>query len=141
MEKTPDDILKGKTLRVYWFVLRAGKPVRVTDIQHGLQFSSASLVQYHLTKLVEAGLVAEEQGGFVVRRVEVKHFFMLRGTLIPFQVAYVLFFSITLAAMLGLIVMRGQAPVTSLDFLAIMVNVVALSVCIYETARTLRSLP
>ena len=113
----------------------------MTDIQHGLQFSSPSLVQYHVNKLVESGLIGEEQAGFVVKKIEMKHFFMLRGIVIPFQVAYICFFGTTLAAMFAILVIRGSFPLTSFDFLAISVNITALVVSVYETMRTLRTLP
>jgi hypothetical protein len=141
MSSDPAEILKGKTLKVYWFILRAGKPVRLTDIQRALQFSSPSLVQYHLNKLTEAGFVVEEQAGFVVKKVEVKHFFMLRGVAVPFQVAYICFFATTLVAMLLILGFAGLSSISSFGFLAISVNVVALLVSAYETIRTLRTLP
>jgi hypothetical protein len=141
VSKDQEDVLKGRTLKVYWFMLKAGKPVRVTDIQQKLQFSSPSLVQYHVNKLVEAGLVAEEQAGFIVKRVEIEHFFMLRGVVIPFQVAYACFFATTLAAMLVILARAGSSSLTSFDFLAISVNAVALGVAVYETVRTLRTMP
>jgi hypothetical protein len=136
-----DRVLRGRTLKVYWFILRAGRPVRVTEVQHGLGISTASLVQYHINKLEDAGLVAEEQAGFVVRRVEVKHFLMLRGMIIPFQVAYVCFFTTTLVAMLAIIATAGLVPLTSFGFLAVSVNIAALLVSSYETVRSLRTLP
>jgi hypothetical protein len=141
VSRHPEDVLKGKTLRVYWFILKSGRPVRVTDMQSKLQFSSPSLVQYHINKLVEAGLIAEEQAGFVVKRVEIEHFFMLRGVVIPFQVAYVCFFATTLAAMLLILRISASTALTSFDFLAISVNAVALAVSIYETIRTFRTMP
>jgi hypothetical protein len=141
MREASEEVLKGKTLKVYWFLLKSAKPVRVSDIQHALGFSSVSLVQYHLNKLVDAGLVGEEQTGFVVKKVEVKNFIRFRGNLVPFQVAYVLFFSTTLAAMIALLFFMNRVTITSFDFLALVVNAVALAISVYETARVSRNLP
>lgn len=61
--------LKGTTLRVYRHLFKAGKPVSVGDIRRGLDLSSVSVAQYHVKKLLELGLIREEQGGYVVDKV------------------------------------------------------------------------
>lgn len=86
--------LWGKTLKVYRHVLKVGKPIRLVDVQRDLGFSSASLAQYHLKKLDEMGLVREDQEGYVVDRMAYQQVFRIRRTLIPFQLASVLFLCI-----------------------------------------------
>jgi hypothetical protein len=131
------DELKGTTLRVYKYLLRAGKPTRISDLQHGLQVSSPSLIQYHLKKLLDLGLVREEQTGYIVEKVVVESVFRIRRTLIPFQFAYVVFFILTLIA---LIVIDWPLPLTSSNVLAIGVNISALASSCYEMIRTLRTI-
>ncbi len=132
------DSLAGTTRKVYRFLLKANGPMRTTDVQRGLSLSTPSLAQYHLKKLEEMGLIHETQEGYVVEGVVVKHAFRLRRRLIPFQVAYAVFFTITLVAMLGLSRLWG---LSSLDFIGILVNIAALLISVYEANRTLRELP
>jgi len=54
--------IKGNTLRVYLYLLKHG-PSELRDIQHGVGFSTPSLVSYHLGKLSEAGLVTQNEYG------------------------------------------------------------------------------
>ncbi len=119
-------------------MLRAGKPIRITDVQRDLNLSSPSLAQYHLRKLVSLGLVREEQEGYVVEGAVVMHAFRWRRKLIPVQTAYVVFFSITLLALLTLL---DLSRLDAIEFLALLVNITALSTSAYEAMRTLRELP
>ncbi|NIM45531.1 MAG: hypothetical protein GTN80_07805, partial [Nitrososphaeria archaeon] len=44
--------LKGKTLLVYWYLIKErGDSVGVREIQRALKFSSPSVASYHLEKL------------------------------------------------------------------------------------------
>jgi predicted DNA-binding transcriptional regulator len=66
--------LKGKTLLVYWFLLRSrGLPAGVREIQRELGFSSPSVAAHHLDKLVSLGLVEKNLRGeyFLAREVKV----------------------------------------------------------------------
>jgi len=50
--------LKGKTLLVYWHLLKSpGLKVGVREVQRKLGFSSPSVAVYHLDKLMSLGLV------------------------------------------------------------------------------------
>ena len=54
-----DEILKGKTLQIYWYLLLTGKS-GVREIQKQLKIPSSSTVHYHLNKLLQAGLVNQD---------------------------------------------------------------------------------
>ncbi|NHJ02962.1 MAG: transcriptional regulator [Candidatus Heimdallarchaeota archaeon] len=54
-----DSLLKGKTLQIYWFLLTRGE-AGVREVQRDLNINSPSSVSYHLTKLMNAGLVFQE---------------------------------------------------------------------------------
>ena len=58
-----DDVLRGTTLRIYRFMYREGRPLGLHEIQRALGLSSASIPQYHINKLIKAGLVKEDEGG------------------------------------------------------------------------------
>ena len=122
-------------------MLKSGQPLRISDIQKELRLSSPSLAQYHIRKLIDMGLVLEKQEGYVVQKVVLKSFFKLRNTIMPFQVFYVVFFGSSLLALLFILESVRPNGLTSFDFLALMVNVVALIASIYETQKTMRNVP
>jgi hypothetical protein len=65
--------LKGKTLIVYWFMLRAPDlPVGVREVQRELGFSSPSVSAHHLDKLHSLGLVDKSLRGEYFLKREVK---------------------------------------------------------------------
>lgn len=131
---------KGTTLRVYWTVARAGRPIRLSDVQREARLSSASLAAYHLRKLIGMGLVREEQSGYVVEKLVLHNFFRIKRKIVPFQVAYIVFFSGILIALVSLEA-TGQRPLSSFDFISLVAVAVALLIFIYEMFRTINSLP
>jgi DNA-binding transcriptional ArsR family regulator len=94
--------LKGKTLLVYWFMLKAkDSPVGVREIQRKLGFSSPSVAAHHLDKLQSLGLVEKNLRGeyFLTREVKVGvlRFFTRLGR---FMIPRYLFYSVWLSTML-----------------------------------------
>ncbi|MCC6024549.1 MAG: ArsR family transcriptional regulator [Thaumarchaeota archaeon] len=88
--------LRGKTLQVYIYMLRAGRPVGVRELQRALGFSSPSVAHHHLEKLREMGLVLRDEGNryLVQEKVDVgilKMFVLVGGRLIPRMVFYAVF--------------------------------------------------
>lgn len=55
--------LRGKTLKVYLYVLKAGKPFGVREIQRELGFSSPSVAFHHVEKLARLGIVEQSTTG------------------------------------------------------------------------------
>lgn len=96
--------LKGKTLMVYWYLLRSpSSAVGVREIQRTLGFSSPSVAAHHLDKLLELGLVDKRATGeyFLVQEVKVGilRFFTKLGR---FLVPRYLFYSVLMTTMLSL---------------------------------------
>ncbi len=91
------------------------------------------MAEYHIKKLVRAGLVREEDGGYVVDRLIFENVIRIRRTIIPLQTAYTAFFLSTLAILLTVF---RPATVTSLYFFALLVNSGAVIVTVYEGAKT-----
>lgn len=100
--------LRGKAWKVYWYLLKNGKPVSVREVQRALHFSSPSIANHHLEQLRALGLVQKQDvGGHYVLVSEVKigvlrHYVKLGKLLFPryffyglfstvFYVAYLLF--------------------------------------------------
>ena len=98
--KDPDleSKLQGKTLQVYWFLLKErGGPVGVRRVQRSLGFSSPSVAAYHLEKLVDLGLVEKLHGDYVLKKgVKVgamANFILLGRFLLPRHLFYAVFFT------------------------------------------------
>ena len=90
--------LKGKTLRVYWYLLRNPEETSLRNIQRGTNLSSPSLATYHLNKLVNLGLVRTDRyGSYNLERdvkVGVLRFFVGSGRLLlPRYLFYAVFYT------------------------------------------------
>jgi predicted DNA-binding transcriptional regulator len=81
--------LRGKAWKVYWLLLKNGRPMSVREVQKALHFSSPSVAQHHLEQLRELGLVQKQDvGGHYSLVSEVKigvlrHFVRLGRILFP----------------------------------------------------------
>ncbi|MHA1983751.1 MAG: hypothetical protein ACW967_05320 [Candidatus Hodarchaeales archaeon] len=61
--------LTGKTLLVYWILLKSGSYLGVREIQRKLNFSSPSVASYHLEKLNDLELVEKDiTGAYIVKK-------------------------------------------------------------------------
>jgi len=96
--------LKGKTLRVYWYMLRHPVPMTAREIQRGAELSSPSLSMHHLEKLKEMGLVDKDvHGQYTIRRdvrVGVLKLFVGKGrVMVPRFLFYATFYTSVTAAL------------------------------------------
>lgn len=91
--------LKGKTLLVYWHMLRSPRSkVGVREIQRSLGFSSPSVAAHHLDKLLSLGLIEKTGTGeyFLAQEVKVgllRFFTRLGRFLVPRYLFYSVWFS------------------------------------------------
>jgi predicted DNA-binding transcriptional regulator len=61
--------LRGKTLTIYLYMLKQGKPVGVREVQRDLKLSSPSVAFHHLDKLVRLGVAEQDQlGNYVIAK-------------------------------------------------------------------------
>jgi len=133
--------LKGKTLQVYWYVLRStGGNVGVREVQRALRFSSPTLAAYHLDKLVELGLVKREHGEYhLVKEVKVgvlKQFTKFGPYMLPRYVFYAALFSTLLILYVVYAFNFEQFNLSSL--FAVVFGVLGVIVALYETFRVWR---
>ena len=78
----------GKTLDVYLCILTSDTAIGVRDIWRTLDFSSPSLAQYHVNKLLDLKLIETDfDGKYKINDQEsieaLRSFLLLRGMLIP----------------------------------------------------------
>jgi len=129
--------LGGTTLRVYRYLYRQGRPLGVHDVQRGLGLSSFSVAQYHIKKLLAAGLIREETEGYVVDRILFENMIRIRRSVIPLQLGYSAFFATTL--LLLLTVFRPPS-ITSTYVVAFAVNVAAFVLFLIEYIKVARNM-
>jgi len=102
--------LRGKAWKVYWSLLKTGKPMSVREVQRALHFSSPSVANHHLEQLRELGLVQKQEiGGHYVLVGEVKigvlrHYVKLGKLLFPRYFFYALFSTVFYATYLSFLV-------------------------------------
>lgn len=135
--------LKGKTLLVYWHLLKSpGLKVGVREIQRKLGFSSPSVAVYHLDKLMSLGLVEKTITSEYVLVSEVKtgllRFFTRLGR---FLIPRYLFYSVWFTTMLiSYIIFYGQS-FSIHNIVALIFGFSASSILWFETMRLWREKP
>jgi len=140
---TLESVMKGKTLRVYWFLLQQpGHTVGVRQVQRGLGLSSPSIAVHHLEKLQDLGLVAKRMTGEYVLQEEVKvgilRFFTRMGRfLVPRYLFYSVLFSTMMASYLGLCMFGQVLP----SIYVLMFGSLASSIFWIETFRLWKARP
>ncbi|MBC7130849.1 ArsR family transcriptional regulator [Candidatus Bathyarchaeota archaeon] len=129
--------LRGKAWKVYWLLLKKGKPMSVREVQRALRFSSPSVAQHHLEQLRELGLVRKHEVGgdySLVGEVKIgvlRHFVKLGRLVFPRYLFYALF-STTLSLMYLLFFMHSL----SRESIFIIIFCITVSAIFwYETAR------
>lgn len=135
--------LKGKTLLVYWYLLRApSHSVGAREVQRVLGFSSPSIAVHHLEKLQTLGLVTKKGTGEYVLEEEVKvgllRFFTRMGRyLVPRYLFYSVFLSTMFIAYVVLFWVNGYP----LSFYAVAFGFLASAILWFETLRLWREKP
>ncbi|HEY7733770.1 MAG TPA: hypothetical protein VIB07_03145 [Nitrososphaera sp.] len=102
-----EDQLKGKTLQVYMYMVKKKEPVGVREVQRDLAFSSPSVANYHIDKLVVLALVTQDEYGryFVIQKVQVgvlQAFVNIGGLAVPRLSFFAAFFTTMLVSYLVL---------------------------------------
>jgi len=131
--------LRGKTMKVYLYLLKHGKASGISEVQRALGFSSPSIAVHHLDKLIDLGVVEKnERSEYVlVKKVDVgvlSTFIQVGGFILPRLGFYASFFtSLTL-----LYVAEYQR---NLNPFALVLGIGASAVLWYESIRIWRSRP
>jgi hypothetical protein len=138
-----ESVLKGKTLQVYWYIIRQpSQAVGVRQVQRALSFSSPSIAVHHLEKLQDLGLVQKTGTGEYLLEEEVKvgilKFFTRMGRfLVPRYLFYSVFFFTMLSAYLALCSVTQSTP----NFYAVTFGALAVLIFCVETVRQWRARP
>ena len=139
MEEQSDELLEGKTLKIYWFLLTHGES-GIREVKRHLKIASPSTVSYHMNKLVEAGLVSKSTADKYAVEETVKTgifgLYVKIGTrMIPRMLFYISF--LTIGCFFYLLVMfnRGTIVIHTEDFLFLFFLVCGIIFFSYETYR------
>ncbi|MFX0124513.1 MAG: ArsR family transcriptional regulator [Candidatus Hodarchaeota archaeon] len=145
MEEQSDELLQGKTMKIYWFLLTHGES-GIREIKRHLNISSPSTVSYHMNKLVDAGLVTKSTTDkYIVEetvRTGIFGLYIKIGTrMIPRMLFYISFF--TIGCFLYLLVMfnRGSLVIHTEDFLFLLFVIGGAIFFSYEAYRIWRMKP
>jgi hypothetical protein len=118
------ETLEGKTLNVYSYVVKEGKPVGPREVMRGVNLSSPSVAYWHLQKLESCGLLGKNAyGEYIVReKVNISGHLWIGRNLIPRLLCYSLFF-LGILGTEGVIVavnlFNGQIPTIDLVYLIV----------------------
>ena len=135
--------LKGKTLQIYWYMLRSPTShVGVREIQRQLHLSSPSVAAHHLEKLVSLSLVNKTRTGeyYIIQEVKVgllRFFTRLGRHLVPRY----LFYSVWFTTMLAIYAMFYQPNVSVHSLVAMIFGTLATVILWLETLRLWRQKP
>ena len=134
--------LHGTTLKVYWYLVRVGEPVGVRQLQRALGLSSPSVAAYHLTKLVEMGLVEKDRHGDyrlkeVVQVGALRSFIRISGLMLPRFIFYAAYF----ATLLAIYIIVYQASLNMDTAFALALGFGGLAFSAYEAWRAWRAKP
>ena len=140
-EEKIESILKGNTLRVYWFLLRVSNGVvGARETQRALSFSSPALAVYHLDKLVELGLVEKTDGEYrLVKTVNVgvlKQFVRFGALMLPRHFLYATMFTTLL-----IFYLTQFKRVDFYSMFALTLGLLATGIMWYETLKAWKQKP
>ena len=137
-----ESLLKGNTLRVYWYLLRTpNSSAGARETQRALKFSSPALAVYHLDKLEELGLAEKTASGEyrLVKAVSVgvlKQFVRFGVLMLPRHFFYATMFTTLLVFY---VVQFGRVDFYSV--FALVIIILATGIMWYETIRVWRQKP
>ena len=139
-----DEMLKGKTLQIYWYLLLAGKS-GVREVQKVLNIPSSSTVHYHLNKLLNAGLVNQDTSDKYFVDEPVKSgilglYIKIGRRMIPRMIFYLTFFLVC-GLMYFIFLVMNSNPITLVDGLFLILSLSGASFFTYETYRIWKMKP
>ncbi|MFW9964344.1 MAG: winged helix-turn-helix domain-containing protein [Candidatus Sifarchaeia archaeon] len=145
-EPTEDELaelVKGKTLSVYWYMLRHPQPLTAREIQRGAELSSPSLSMHHLERLRQFGLVEKDvHGQYTIKRdvrMGILNQFMGRGRImVPRFLFYATFYT-SLTAALSTLLISFTADWYTMVLLLLLFS--ACAVLWYEALKVWREKP
>jgi hypothetical protein len=134
-DKDHSTVLSGTTLHVYRYLYRSGKSLGIHEIQRGLALSSSSLADYHLKKLMAAGLVKEDPGTsrYYVDNFLFENMIRVGRSLLPLQISYSVFF---IASIVILLTFFRPQTIDGAYLFSIVIIGIAVAIFSIQSAKT-----
>jgi hypothetical protein len=120
-----NEALEGKTLNVYSYVVKEGKPVGPREVMRGVSLSSPSVAHWHLQKLESLGLLQKNSYGeyLVKEKINISGHLWIGKKLVPRLMCYSLFFIGVTATELTVVgvqfLFQGKPPSVDLIYLVV----------------------
>ena len=132
-----DAYLKGTTYRVYRYLLKQRGQWESPTCRGG--WISALPQSLSTTSGSSCGSASSGRSrkGYVIDKMVLENVVRIRRVSVPTQTGYLAFFGVTFFVLL---VFLRPATINSLYFFAVVVNVAALAVSLYEVGKTLKRL-
>lgn len=141
------EILRGKTLQVYWYLLTHGtKGIR--EIQKDLKIPSPSSVSYQINKLMKAGIVDQnkENEKYYVKE-EIKTGFLglyirLGYRMIPRFTLYLIIYLTGIVIFLIVAIVEGDLFILKpINLILLFYIILGIIIFIYESMRIMKTKP
>ncbi len=138
MTNSDNELLEGKTLNVYSYLVKEDKPVGPREVMRGANLSSPSVAYWHLQKLEAHGLIKKNQFGEyeVKEKVRVAGHLWIGKNLVPRLMCYSLFFLGVVGIETAIIAIqyffRSKPPNVDLVYL-IVTNAIAFALFLIES--------
>jgi hypothetical protein len=135
--KLADEELEGKTLNVYSYVVKEGKPVGPREVMRGVNLSSPSVAYWHLQKLEACGLIEKNAyGEYVLKeKVNISGHLWIGKSLVPRLLCYSLFFLGIVGTEIAIVAVQllQQGQLLGMDIVYLLVtNSVAMALFLFE---------
>ncbi len=145
VDPTVDDLLKGKTMQIYWYLLSHGQS-GIREIQKNLNIPSSSTVSYHMNKLVNAGLVVQDiktDKYFIKEEVKtgVLGLYIRFGRLLIPRMTFYLSFSLTFCFLTFLLIFTQDSPLRLIDVLFLVFSSAVSVIFCFEAIKTYQMKP
>jgi hypothetical protein len=140
-EEKIESVLKGNTLRVYWYILsKSERSIGARETQRALKFSSPALAVYHLDKLADLGLTEKTNGEYkLIKTVNVgvlRQFVRFRALIFPRYFLYATMFTTLLVFYL-----TQFRIVNFYSTFGLVLGLLAAGITWFETLKTWRQKP
>jgi hypothetical protein len=131
------EMLEGKTLNVYSFVVKEGKPVGPREVMRGTNLSSPSVAYWHLQKLEACGLIEKNTyGEYILKeKVNISGHLWIGRNLVPRLLCYSLFFLGIVGTEIAIVAVQflQQGQLMSMDILYLLAtNAIAMMLFLFE---------
>ncbi|MEJ2241700.1 MAG: hypothetical protein P8Y18_06125 [Candidatus Bathyarchaeota archaeon] len=137
--------LRGRTLKVYLYLVRENRPVGPRDVMRGLSLSSPSVAYRHLQKLEDMNLLKKQElGNYVItKKISIKGYLWIKKRLIPNSLFYFILFLSVLLIEVVIFLIHFSVETNQFKiffFLLMLITIAAMILFLFEGLRGLKKI-